>query len=159
MISSPSWGSLILLLAREVSADVECKQLTGGNVLRMPFTPRKVINRVRKMGDCRGGRTIRAGQVTLNLDKHCVYRENRVYRLTPRQSKLLQVFMENEGRTLPRKFLMENVWETDYMGDTRTLDVHVRWLRERIEEDPSSPRYLRTVRGIGYRFGVPTDGG
>ena len=65
--------------------------------------------------------------------------------------------MRHEGKTLTRQFLMETVWETNYMGDTRTLDVHVRWIRERIEVEPGSPRYLRTVRGIGYRFGVPVD--
>ena len=76
-------------------------------------------------------------------------------RLTPRQAQLLEVFMRHPGQTLTREFLMRTVWNTNYMGDTRTLDVHVRWIRERIEKDPSSPRYLRTVRGVGYRFGVP----
>jgi len=54
---------------------------------------------------------------------------------------------------------MKNVWDTDYVGDTRTLDVHVRWIREKIEENPSSPGYLRTVRGVGYRFEVPETSG
>ena len=94
---------------------------------------------------------------SLNLDRRCVVRGDTVRRLTPRQARLLEVFMQHAGRTLTRKFLMETVWETDYMGDTRTLDVHVRWIRERIEDDPSSPRYLRTVRGIGYRFGIPAE--
>lgn len=149
--------SLILLLDHDTQLDGECRQLTGGNVLRMPFTARKVVNRIKKLADCVGGRTLSVGNLTLNLDKRCVRRDDHIYRLTPRQARLLQVFMENEGRTLTRKFLMENVWETDYMGDTRTLDVHVRWLRERIEEDPGAPRYLRTVRGIGYRMGFPPD--
>jgi DNA-binding response OmpR family regulator len=80
-----------------------------------------------------------------------------IHRLTPKQAELLRVFMVHAGQTLTRKFLMATVWKTDYMGDTRTLDVHVRWLRERIEDDPSSPQYLRTVRGVGYRFGVPSE--
>jgi DNA-binding response OmpR family regulator len=63
--------------------------------------------------------------------------------------------MRNPGKVLSRKFLMKNVWDTDFLGDTRTLDVHVRWIREKIEENPSSPVYLRTVRGVGYRFEVP----
>jgi DNA-binding response OmpR family regulator len=149
--------AIILLIAEGVRADPECRKLTGGNVLRMPFTPRKVINRIKKMASCRLGSTITVGGLSLNLDRRCVYRGEVVHRLTPRQARLLEVFMRHAGRTLTRKFLMETVWETDYMGDTRTLDVHVRWLRERIEEDPSSPRYLRTVRGIGYRFGVPSE--
>jgi two-component system phosphate regulon response regulator PhoB len=60
--------------------------------------------------------------------------------------------MQRPGEILPRKFLMQQVWDTSYMGDTRTLDVHIRWLRERIEFDPSNPEYLVTVRGKGYRF-------
>lgn len=148
---------IILLIAEGSSIDRDCQKVTGGNVLRMPFTPRKVINRVNKLTSCRLGNTVTVGDLSLNLDKRCVYRGDVVHRLTPRQAKLLEVFMRHAGRTLTRKFLMETVWETDYMGDTRTLDVHVRWIRERIEENPSSPRYLRTVRGIGYRFGVPSE--
>ena len=149
--------SIILLLARDAVVDAECKIVTGGNVLRMPFTPRKVTNRIRKMSSCHLGNIITAGDLSLNLDKRCVYRCGNMHRLTPRQAKLLEVFMRHAGKTLTRRFLMETVWETDYMGDTRTLDVHVRWIRERIEEEPSSPLYLRTVRGIGYRFGVPDE--
>ena len=63
--------------------------------------------------------------------------------------------MRSPGRVLSRKFLMKKIWKTDYMGDTRTLDVHIRWLREKIEENPSSPMYLRTVRRVGYRFDIP----
>jgi DNA-binding response OmpR family regulator len=77
--------------------------------------------------------------------------------LTPKQGRLLDVFMRHPGQVLTRAFLMKQVWHTDYLGDTRTLDVHIRWLRKAIEENPSSPVYLRTVRGIGYRFGLLED--
>ena len=63
--------------------------------------------------------------------------------------------MRNRGRVLSRQEIMEKVWDTDYLEDTRTITVHVRWLRLKIEDNPSSPRYLRTVRGVGYRFDVP----
>jgi DNA-binding response OmpR family regulator len=145
----------LLLLAQGEPIDAECKELTKGNVLRMPFTPRKVTNRVARFITCKQGHILTVGELTLNMDKRCVSRGDQVRRLTPRQAQLLEVFMRNAGHTLTRKYLMETVWETDYMGDTRTLDVHVRWIRERIEEEPSSPRYLRTVRGVGYHFGVP----
>jgi DNA-binding response OmpR family regulator len=147
----------LLLIAEEEPIDAECKELTQGNVLRMPFTPRKVTNRVAQAMACTKGHILTVGELTLNMDKRCVSRGDNVRRLTPRQAQLLEVFMRNEGRTLTRKYLMETVWETDYMGDTRTLDVHVRWIRERIEEEPSSPRYLRTVRGVGYHFEVPDE--
>ncbi len=149
--------ALILLIPEEEQIDTRCRTLTGGNVLRMPFTPRKVLNRVKKAVGCLLGNVITVGDLSLNIDQRCVSRGDTVHRLTPRQAKLLEVFMRHAGKTLTRKFLMETVWETDYMGDTRTLDVHVRWIRERIEVKPGSPRYLRTVRGIGYRFGLPSD--
>jgi DNA-binding response OmpR family regulator len=122
----------------------------------MPFTSRRVVNRVIKLLNHHQGSILRVDDLTFNLQTRCVHRGDRVNRLTPKQALLLQVFMEHAGQTLTRKFLMTTVWNTDYMGDTRTLDVHVRWLREKIEDNPSQPRYLRTVRGIGYRLGSPS---
>jgi len=94
--------------------------------------------------------------LTLDLEKNQVTKGGEVRKLTPKQCRLLEVFMNNPKKVLSRKFLMQEVWETDYMGDTRTLDVHIRWLREKIEDDPSHPLYLQTVRGVGYRFGTIT---
>jgi len=148
---------IIVLVGEGVQIEPECKKLTGGNVLRLPFTPRKVNNRIEKLLAIDPGSLLQVGNITLNLQKRCVYHGEDIHRLTPKQAKLLHVFMQHAGRTLTRKFLMEQVWQTDYMGDTRTLDVHVRWLRERIERNPSSPQYLRTIRGIGYRLGVPSE--
>lgn len=70
--------------------------------------------------------------------------------LTPKELRLLHLLMERDGRILSRKEIMEQVWNTDYLGDTRTLDVHIRWLRQKIEAKPSKPLYLKTVRGEGY---------
>jgi DNA-binding response OmpR family regulator len=148
---------LILLVDEDALVSAESQKLTCGNVLQLPFTSRKVINRVVKLLNHRDGSVLKVGGLTLNLQTRCVHRRDTTYRLTPKQTELLQVFMEHAGQTLTRKFLMATVWNTDYMGDTRTLDVHVRWLREKIEENPSAPKYLRTVRGIGYRFGSPSD--
>jgi DNA-binding response OmpR family regulator len=145
----------ILLIDEEADVGAECQRLTCGNVLKMPFTARRVVNRVVKLLDHRQGSVLRVGDLVLNLQTRCAHRGDRIRRLTPKQAQLLQVFMEHAGQTLTRKFLMAAVWNTDYLGDTRTLDVHVRWLREKIEDDPSHPRYLRTVRGIGYRLGAP----
>ena len=148
---------LILLAAEGMPIRAEVKRLTGGNVLRLPFTSRQVTNRVTNLLESYPGNALQVGRLTLNLATRCVYRGDTIHRLTPKQTNLLEVFMRHAGQTLTRKFLMEKVWHTDYMGDTRTLDVHVRWIRESIEEKPSSPRYLRTVRGIGYRFGAPSE--
>jgi DNA-binding response OmpR family regulator len=74
------------------------------------------------------------------------------HHLTPKLFELLMLLAAGEGKIVYRKTIMKKVWETDYMGDTRTLDVHIRWLRQKIEENPARPRHLLTVRGAGYRF-------
>lgn len=133
---------------------------TGATViLNSPFTSRKLFNRIRVVLKSDKGEIIQAGGLTLSLGKRCVIRGNRELKLNPKEFELLKVFMRSPGRVLSRKFLMKKVWKTDYMGDTRTLDVHIRWMREKIEEDPSSPLYLRTVRGVGYRFDIPEEAG
>jgi len=100
---------------------------------------------------------LRAGDLTLNVESRHLTKGELIYRLTPKEFELLRVFMRGPGRVLSRRFLMKKVWETDYVGDTRTLDVHIRRLREKIEDDPSSPLCLRTVRGVGYRFDLPKE--
>jgi DNA-binding response OmpR family regulator len=78
-------------------------------------------------------------------------------RLTPKQFALLRCFLSRPGEVWSRAALMEAVWQTSFLDDTRTLDVHVRWLREQIEPDPGEPLYLQTVRGVGYRFVAPVE--
>jgi two-component system, OmpR family, phosphate regulon response regulator PhoB len=73
--------------------------------------------------------------------------------LSPKEFRLLELFMRNPRRVWSREQLIERVWGPDFMGDTKTVDVHIRWLREKLEKDPSHPQYLVTVRGFGYRFG------
>jgi DNA-binding response OmpR family regulator len=65
--------------------------------------------------------------------------------------------MSNAGRVVTRAELLDQVWGVEWLGDTRTLDVHIRWVREKVEEDPSQPRYIQTVRGVGYRFAAPEE--
>jgi two-component system response regulator RegX3 len=120
-----------------------------------PFTSRKLLYRVRKVAEKLGSRELRAGSLVFDPDTRTVRKGNTSVPLRPKEAALLAMFMHNPGRVLSRQELMKEVWETDYMGDTRTLSVHVRWLRLKIEDDPSSPRFLRTIRGVGYRFEVP----
>ena len=96
---------------------------------------------------------LRVAGLSLDVGVRQVTVRGETHRLTPKECRLLEVFMRNPGRVLTRKFLMKEVWETSYLGDTRTLDVHVCWLRRKIEEDPRNPVLLRTLRGAGYRFG------
>ncbi len=94
------------------------------------------------------------GELTLDLDNRQVTGANGVHHLTPMECRLLKTFMTYPGKVLSRELLMREVWRTNFIGDTRTLEVHVCWLRKKIEEDAQQPQYIKTVRGTGYRFGA-----
>lgn len=97
-------------------------------------------------------RFMRLPDFTLDCQHHQVLREGQVYDLTPKEFRLLYLLMSHPDEILSRKTIMQEVWETDYLGDTRTLDVHIRWIREKIEQNPGHPERLITIRGVGYRF-------
>jgi DNA-binding response OmpR family regulator len=97
-------------------------------------------------------RFLRFPNLTIDCQQYKVLRGGHEYSLTPKEFKLLHLLATNHEQIMKRKTIMQEVWETDYMGDTRTLDVHIRWIREKIEENPSRPRHLITIRGVGYRF-------
>jgi DNA-binding response OmpR family regulator len=120
-----------------------------------PFTSRKLLYRVKKVAETLTRREIVAGPLALDPDARVLHKGEEVLPLRPKEAALLAFFMKNPGRVLSRLEIMKQIWETDYLDDTRTLSVHVRWLRIKIEEDPNRPRYLRTVRGVGYHFEVP----
>ena len=122
--------------------------------LTHPFTPRKLVNRVHRLlpGDERY--TLELGPIKLNLAQRKVNCKGKESRLTPKEAKLLELFMNNPGKLLTRKRLIREIWLTDYTGDTRTLDVHMSWLRKAIEPDPKQPQFLKTIRGMGYRLDV-----
>lgn len=92
------------------------------------------------------------GEVRLDPASHRVECRGKSLELTRKEYELLCVLMMRAGKVVKRNDLIDSVWQTDWVGDTRTLDVHIRWLREKIEKDPSRPRYIHTVRGVGYRF-------
>lgn len=120
-----------------------------------PFTSRKLLYRVKKLAETLTRREIQAGPLVLDPETRILRKGETDLQLRPKEAALLTYFMKNPGRVLSRPEIIKHVWETDYVGDTRTLNVHVRWLRLKIEDDPNSPRFLRTVRGVGYRFEVP----
>ncbi len=99
---------------------------------------------------------LRGGPFALDVGKQSLWAQGEAHHLTPKLTALMQLLLENPGQIVDRKAIMAHVWHTDYMGDTRTLDVHIRWLREIIEVNPSRPQYLLTVRGAGYRLIVST---
>jgi DNA-binding response OmpR family regulator len=101
-------------------------------------------------------RRLRAGGLILDASGRYVVKNGVATHLTFKECTLLEILMRNRGKVLSRKILMKEVWETDYLGDTRTLDVHICWLRTKIEDEPREPLLIRTVRGVGYRFEVPS---
>lgn len=143
----------IILIADQGSRGNKDKCATVHLVL--PFTSRKLLNRIKKVLPSADESVLRVGDLVLNLKARSVKRGGVAHHLTPKQFKLLELFMRHPDQVLTRRFIMNQVWETDYMDDTRTLDVHVRWIREKIEENPSRPVYLRTVRNVGYCLTVP----
>jgi DNA-binding response OmpR family regulator len=148
-------GVPILLVAPRGST--ESRSAGANAVLVQPFTARKLMNRVVRLipGDSRF--TLEVGPIHLNLAQRTVRCLGQEARLTPKQAKLLEVFLHNPERLLTREALIRQVWHTDYTGDTRTLDVHMSWLRHAIEPDPKRPRLLKTIRGMGYRLDLPRE--
>ena len=100
----------------------------------------------------RAGRELVAGPLRIDLAGRRVYCRGQEWELQPKQFDLLAYLVRNRGTVLTRDQLLHNVWGYDYAGDTRTVDVHIRWLREKLEEDPANPQLIQTVRGVGYVF-------
>jgi DNA-binding response OmpR family regulator len=146
----------ILLVEERGTVAVE----PGDAVMTPPFTSRKLLHRVKTVAagviDYQS-RELRGGPLVLDPLTRILRKRDASLKLRPKEAALLAFFMQNPGKVLSRPEIMKQVWETEYTGDTRTISVHVRWLRQRIEDDPDHPRFLRTVRGVGYRFEVPED--
>lgn len=122
--------------------------------LEQPFTARKLLNRVARLVPADDSFLVTCGPIYLNLAQRSVRCMQRESRLTPKQTQLLEIFMRNPGRLITRRRLINLVWDTDYTGDTRTLDVHMSWLRKAIEPDPANPEFFITIRGVGYRLEI-----
>lgn len=138
-----------------ITKDVSLPEVVDANlVLRLPFTIQKLVNRLQAYHETDGRFILRAGPIELNTKTQLVTCEDRHTKLTPRLVAILQILMKNKGQVVERNPLFTQVWDTEYTGDTRTLDVHISWLRQAIEEDPSNPELIRTKRGIGYLLDV-----
>jgi DNA-binding response OmpR family regulator len=123
-------------------------------VLELPFTVRKLDNRIKPFLPLESDKIIKAGDLKLDLEHHQFRCGERETRLTPRLACLLEMLMRKPNEVITRENLFRKIWETDFIEDTRTLDVHISWLRKAIEEDPRKPKYLKTLRGVGYRLDV-----
>jgi DNA-binding response OmpR family regulator len=156
---------VIMLTARSEEIDrVLGLEVGADDYLPKPFSFRELLARIRSILrrvelDRQIGQTqsVVLGNLTLDPVARRVFKGETELQLSAREFDLLSILMKSAGRALSREELLGEVWGTDWIGDQRTLDVHVRWLRLKVEEDPASPRYIQTVRGHGYRFAGPEE--
>jgi DNA-binding response OmpR family regulator len=128
---------------------------TGADlIVELPFTAQKLVNRMKILLPPDDKDVLHIGPIRLNIKQKNLRCLGKNTRLTTRQVSLLRVLMEHPREIFERKDLFCQVWETEYTGDTRTLDVHISWLRRALEPDPRHPRLLKTIRGIGYRLDI-----
>ena len=155
---------IIMLTAKAEEVDrIVGLELGADDYVTKPFSMRELMARAKamlrrsRMGqDSPDGaaapETIRAGDLVVDLTAHTAALGDRILELKPREFELLALLMSNRGRAFTRDQLLQRLWGRDYVGDSRTVDVHVRWLREKIESEPGKPKRIITIRGVGYRF-------
>jgi two-component system response regulator RegX3 len=159
IMRSDSIVPILIVTAKDAEADkVVGLEIGADDYITKPFSMAELLSRVRALLR-RAGMTHRqmspvltAGPLEMDTAAHKVRVRGRDLTLPPKEFALLKLLLEEAGRLLTREVLIRKVWGTDYYGDTRTLDVHVKRLRAKIELDPRQPRILRTVRGLGYKF-------
>lgn len=139
---------IILVLAKEAKVG---KDLADA-VLVLPFTAQKLANRIKPLLPGDGKNVVHVGPLRLDIEHRRVKCLGKNAKLTPRLVTLLHLLMDKHGEVVEREALFKKVWDTNYTGDTRTLDVHISWLRRAIELDPLKPKFLKTIRGVGYRL-------
>ena len=166
---------IVMLTAKDSEIDkVVGLELGADDYVTKPFSLRELMARIRSQlrrldvaqparppapAAEREGRGSVLGDVSVDLAGHRLLREGQEVPLKPKAFELLAFLVRNPGQVFSRDRLLERVWGYDYAGETRTVDVHVHWLRAAIEEDPGQPRYLQTVRGVGYVLRLPATNG
>ena len=168
-IRSTSRVPIIMVTAKSSEIDtVVGLEVGADDYVTKPYSMRELVARIGAVlrrrapeeaeldGDAPPADALVGGEVRIDLDRHEVTVRGELVGLPLKEFDLLTVLMENPGRVLQRSTLIDRVWGADYVGDTKTLDVHIKRLRSRVEDDPSHPRRIVTVRGVGYKF-VPED--
>ena len=152
---------IIMVTAKDSEADkVTGLELGADDYVTKPFSMRELVSRVRanlrrtrpQAAPSPADEVLVGGPVRMDVARHEVSVRDGTISLPPKEFELLEAFLRRKGRLLTRDFLIEEVWGPDYFGDTRTLDVHVKRLRRKLEGDPHQPDHLLTVRGLGYKF-------
>jgi two-component system response regulator RegX3 len=160
-LRSRSRVPIIMVTARDTEVDkVVGLELGADDYVTKPFSSRELLARVRAVLR-RGGEpdelitsTVEAGPVRMDVERHVVSVDGHQTAMPLKEFDLLELLLRNAGRVLTRGQLIDRVWGSDYVGDTKTLDVHVKRLRAKIEPDPGNPKHLVTVRGLGYKFEI-----
>ncbi|MBI5033215.1 MAG: response regulator transcription factor [Chloroflexi bacterium] len=147
---------IVLLTARGGEMDrIIGLDIGADDYITKPFSLGELLARLRavlRRGQREVNVQLKSGDLTLDLVGRRAFRGDQVLNLSPREYELLAELIRHKGAVLTRDLLLQRVWGFDFSGDTRTVDVHIRWLREKIEEDPAHPKRIETVRGLGYRF-------
>ncbi|BCJ66143.1 response regulator transcription factor [Polymorphospora rubra] len=151
---------IIMVTARDSEIDkVVGLEIGADDYVTKPYSPRELVARVRAVLRRHSPETtdvatptLSAGPVRMDIERHVVTVDGAAVQLPLKEFELLELLLRNAGRVLTRGQLIDRVWGADYVGDTKTLDVHVKRLRSKVEPEPSAPRYIVTVRGLGYKF-------
>lgn len=152
---------VIMLTAKDTEIDkVLGLELGADDYVTKPFSPRELVARVkailrrmeRESSQDNVSDQLTVRDITVDLDRYEVWVRGEVVNLTPKEFELLRFLIRNAGRVLTRDILLDQVWDYDFPGGTRMVDVHISRLREKIEVDPRNPKYIETVRGVGYRL-------
>ena len=159
IVRQKSQVPIIMLTAKDGEIDkVVGLEIGADDYVTKPFSSRELLARgrsvLRRHGEAEEliATTVEAGPVRMDVDRHVVTVRGTVITMPLKEFDLLELLMRNAGRVLTRSQLIDRVWGADYVGDTKTLDVHVKRLRAKIEEDPANPVHLVTVRGLGYKY-------
>lgn len=150
---------IIMLTAKDSEVDIVVGlELGADDYMTKPYSSRELLARIRAVLRRRvdlevdDGGIVEVGAVRMDVERHSVSVEGREVNMPLKEFELLELLLRNAGRVLTRGQLIDRVWGSDYFGDTKTLDVHIKRIRSKIEESPSEPTRLVTVRGLGYRF-------
>ena len=151
---------VIMLTAKDTEVDkVVGLELGADDYVTKPYSSRELVARIRAVlrrqgdeADLGADGVIAAGPVRMDVERHLVTIKSETVQLPLKEFELLEFLMRNAGRVLTRTQLIDRVWGSDYFGDTKTLDVHIKRLRAKIEDDPANPVLIQTVRGLGYKF-------
>lgn len=142
---------IILIIAENLELPEEP---LANMVLELPFTVQKLVNRLQAFKKTADKHLVSCGKLQLNTQTNMASYLDKEAHLTPRLAQLLKLLMDNAGNLVEREELFKKVWETEYTADTRTLDVHISWLRKALEEDPRDPKLILTERAAGYRLNI-----